>query len=90
MYAYAITETHNEKLDKYLFIVDSEKNAINSYTVIVKITSSKIYATCSCNGFAIKGHCKHINLVLKKIKEYRSLTPLKSKRNISTFVDSKT
>lgn len=74
MYAYAIIERHEEKFDKYIFVVDSEKNPLTSYVVFVTVSNSKIKVSCNCKGFAIKGRCKHSILALRKLKLYRSIS----------------
>lgn len=71
MYAYPIIERHEEKFDRYLFVVDSEKDPLSSYLVIITIKNHKIMCSCSCKGYAIRGKCKHIQATFKKIIQYR-------------------
>lgn len=73
MYSYAVSERHEKNKDVYIFVVDSEENPLESYMVKIEVGRQKIKASCSCEGFALRGYCKHLELSLKKLKIYRGL-----------------
>ena len=71
MYSYAVSERHDATKDVYIFVVDSEEDPLESYIVKIEVGKEKIRASCSCKGFALKGHCKHIDISMRKLRIYR-------------------
>ncbi|QPG49147.1 hypothetical protein HFC64_03975 [Saccharolobus solfataricus] len=66
MYPYLIGVSKNT----YYFIVESERNPLESYLIRIVYDEKKrvINYSCSCKGFAIRGKCKHISIARNKVK----------------------
>jgi hypothetical protein len=65
MYPYIISAKEN----RFLLVINSEKNPLKSYIVTITVNNHKIVKySCECKGYAIRGSCKHIDIAKNRVK----------------------
>jgi hypothetical protein len=69
VYPYLVSARLYEERKVFLLVVDSEENPLESYVVKIDV-GTKVRASCSCPGFAIRGKCKHLSTAMRRVKNY--------------------